>query len=158
MKSITRPWMIGTKFQIDGSPRPWIVRKVDNPKRPAKKWTSFDTDNPSIRSFKSTVYYGSNNALIHQTILLSCRYTGVVTGISESDPIKWPNSKWKCLMVSCIMFFFFLFFLFLFFFLGQNPAQTVAEPSTLCRILVNSCSEFLLASAKCRSLFRASLA
>lgn len=27
------------------------------------------------------------------------RYSGVVTGISDLDPYKWPNSKWRCLMV-----------------------------------------------------------
>ncbi|KAL2931710.1 Auxin response factor 3 [Bienertia sinuspersici] len=27
------------------------------------------------------------------------RYTGVVTGMAELDPIRWPRSKWRCLMV-----------------------------------------------------------
>ncbi|KAK1321852.1 Auxin response factor 15 [Acorus calamus] len=27
------------------------------------------------------------------------RYTGLVTGIGDIDPIRWPGSKWKCLMV-----------------------------------------------------------
>nr|ACV91105.1 putative ARF4 protein [Petunia x hybrida] len=27
------------------------------------------------------------------------RYSGVVTGISDMDPFRWPNSKWRCLMV-----------------------------------------------------------
>ncbi|KMT04585.1 hypothetical protein BVRB_8g182410 [Beta vulgaris subsp. vulgaris] len=27
------------------------------------------------------------------------RYTGVVTGMAELDPIRWPGSKWRCLMV-----------------------------------------------------------
>ncbi|KAK4358691.1 hypothetical protein RND71_020920 [Anisodus tanguticus] len=26
------------------------------------------------------------------------RYSGVVTGISDMDPFRWPNSKWRCLM------------------------------------------------------------
>lgn len=34
--------------------------------------------------------------------MCSCnRYTGVVTGMAELDPIRWPGSKWRCLMV-CI--------------------------------------------------------
>ncbi|XP_061979054.1 auxin response factor 3-like isoform X3 [Populus nigra] len=27
------------------------------------------------------------------------RYTGLITGISELDPTRWPGSKWKCLLV-----------------------------------------------------------
>lgn len=27
------------------------------------------------------------------------RYTGVVTGMAELDPVRWSGSKWKCLMV-----------------------------------------------------------
>ncbi|KAE8716976.1 Auxin response factor 15 [Hibiscus syriacus] len=27
------------------------------------------------------------------------RYTGLVTGISDLDPVRWPGSKWKCLLV-----------------------------------------------------------
>nr|CAD1823774.1 unnamed protein product [Ananas comosus var. bracteatus] len=27
------------------------------------------------------------------------RYTGLITGISDVDPIRWPGSKWRCLLV-----------------------------------------------------------
>ncbi|XP_024972323.1 auxin response factor 4-like [Cynara cardunculus var. scolymus] len=27
------------------------------------------------------------------------RFSGVVTGVGDMDPYKWPNSKWRCLMV-----------------------------------------------------------
>ncbi|CAK7350512.1 unnamed protein product [Dovyalis caffra] len=27
------------------------------------------------------------------------RYTGLITGISELDPVRWPGSKWKCVLV-----------------------------------------------------------
>ncbi|KAF3956885.1 hypothetical protein CMV_018042 [Castanea mollissima] len=27
------------------------------------------------------------------------RYTGFITGISDADPVKWPGSKWRCLLV-----------------------------------------------------------
>ncbi|PIN14057.1 hypothetical protein CDL12_13327 [Handroanthus impetiginosus] len=27
------------------------------------------------------------------------RFSGVVTGVSDADPYRWPNSKWRCLMV-----------------------------------------------------------
>ncbi|XVF27577.1 hypothetical protein REPUB_Repub14bG0120500 [Reevesia pubescens] len=27
------------------------------------------------------------------------RYTGLVTGISDIDPVRWPGSKWRCLQV-----------------------------------------------------------
>lgn len=28
------------------------------------------------------------------------RFSGVVTGVGDIDPYRWPNSKWRCLMVS----------------------------------------------------------
>nr|DAD38251.1 TPA_asm: hypothetical protein HUJ06_008892 [Nelumbo nucifera] len=28
------------------------------------------------------------------------RYTGLVTGINDMDPVRWPGSKWRCLLVS----------------------------------------------------------
>ncbi|XP_058100617.1 auxin response factor 3-like isoform X2 [Magnolia sinica] len=27
------------------------------------------------------------------------RYTGLITGIGDIDPVRWPGSKWKCLLV-----------------------------------------------------------
>ncbi|XVE88119.1 hypothetical protein DITRI_Ditri19aG0042500 [Diplodiscus trichospermus] len=27
------------------------------------------------------------------------RFTGLVTGISDMDPVRWPGSKWRCLLV-----------------------------------------------------------
>ncbi|KAG8634538.1 hypothetical protein MANES_17G050300v8 [Manihot esculenta] len=27
------------------------------------------------------------------------RYTGIITGISDIDPARWPSSKWRCLLV-----------------------------------------------------------
>lgn len=27
------------------------------------------------------------------------RYTGLITGINEMDPLRWPGSKWRCLLV-----------------------------------------------------------
>ncbi|XP_068665442.1 auxin response factor 3-like isoform X2 [Aristolochia californica] len=27
------------------------------------------------------------------------RYTGVISGISDLDPVRWPGSKWRCLVV-----------------------------------------------------------
>ncbi|KAF2321779.1 hypothetical protein GH714_002743 [Hevea brasiliensis] len=32
-------------------------------------------------------------------VLYSPRCSGVVTGMSDLDPYRWPNSKWRCLMV-----------------------------------------------------------
>lgn len=38
---------------------------------------------------------------------LSClfRYSGVVTGVGDVDPCRWPMSKWRLLMV-CEIFCF----------------------------------------------------
>nr|AHY24029.1 auxin response factor [Dimocarpus longan] len=27
------------------------------------------------------------------------RYTGLITGIADMDPVRWPGSKWRCLLV-----------------------------------------------------------
>lgn len=27
------------------------------------------------------------------------RYTGLITGIGDMDPVRWPDSKWRCLLV-----------------------------------------------------------
>lgn len=27
------------------------------------------------------------------------RYTGLIVGISDADPVRWPGSKWRCLLV-----------------------------------------------------------
>lgn len=32
------------------------------------------------------------------------RFSGVVTSVGDMDPYKWPNSKWRCLMVHAITF------------------------------------------------------
>ncbi|CAN1249518.1 Auxin response factor 4 [Linum perenne] len=32
-------------------------------------------------------------------VVYSPRCSGVVTGVGDFDPYRWPNSKWKCLMV-----------------------------------------------------------
>lgn len=32
----------------------------------------------------------------------SCRCSGVVTGVGDADPYRWPNSKWRSLVVSWV--------------------------------------------------------
>lgn len=34
----------------------------------------------------------------------SSRYSGVVTGVGDADHSRWPNSKWRCLMVPAIFY------------------------------------------------------
>lgn len=50
---------------------------------------------------------------------LSCRCSGVVTGIRDLDPYRWPKSRWRCLMVYFIftihMYYCFIWFLVLVF-------------------------------------------
>lgn len=31
------------------------------------------------------------------------RCSGLIIGVSDVDPIRWPNSKWKCLLVSSLV-------------------------------------------------------
>lgn len=36
------------------------------------------------------------------TLMLSLslsRCTGLITGIGDADPVRWPGSKWRCLLV-----------------------------------------------------------
>lgn len=52
-------------------------------------------------SFKRTLPHLSFN----MPIFLKCfacfvRSPGIITGISDLDPIRWPGSKWRCLLVS----------------------------------------------------------
>ncbi|XP_024989418.1 auxin response factor 3-like isoform X2 [Cynara cardunculus var. scolymus] len=35
----------------------------------------------------------------HNLLCFFDRCTGIITGISDMDPVKWPGSKWRCLMV-----------------------------------------------------------
>lgn len=32
-------------------------------------------------------------------LLLSCRYMGTITGISDLDSVRWPNSHWRSVKV-----------------------------------------------------------
>lgn len=50
------------------------------------------------------------------------RYTGLVTGTSELDPLRWPGSKWKCLVVR-ILYRALSIYLFFFFFFGGSRAE-----------------------------------
>jgi len=29
------------------------------------------------------------------------RFTGLIVGIADVDPVRWPGSRWRCLMVYC---------------------------------------------------------
>lgn len=37
--------------------------------------------------------------VVKALIDFSCRHSGVITGISDINPVQWPGSKWRCLMV-----------------------------------------------------------
>lgn len=47
------------------------------------------------------------NFLVLMLANLSCffRYSGVVTGVGDADPCRWPMSKWRLLMVCEILCF-----------------------------------------------------
>lgn len=34
-------------------------------------------------------------------LILFGRCSGLIVGVSDVDPGRWPGSKWKCLLVSC---------------------------------------------------------
>ncbi|KAL0436882.1 UNVERIFIED_CONTAM: Auxin response factor 4 [Sesamum radiatum] len=41
----------------------------------------------------------SQKNLVSGDAVLFLRFSGVVTGFGDMDPYRWPNSKWRCLMV-----------------------------------------------------------
>lgn len=49
------------------------------------------------------IFTGDDYSHTVVSFLLSWRCNGVVTGITDLDPYRWPNSKWRCLMVSFII-------------------------------------------------------
>ena len=40
---------------------------------------------------------------ILKCVACSCRYMGTIVGISDYDPVRWPNSRWRNLQVSQIL-------------------------------------------------------
>ncbi|KAK8524503.1 hypothetical protein V6N12_029368 [Hibiscus sabdariffa] len=58
---------------------------------PARKfWKSFHHSFSAGMRFK--MWFGTEDAAER-------RYTGLITGISDLDPFRWPGSKWRCLLV-----------------------------------------------------------
>ncbi|KAK8664700.1 hypothetical protein V6N13_084478 [Hibiscus sabdariffa] len=55
-----------------------------------KFWKSFHHSFSAGMRFK--MWFGTEDAAER-------RYTGLVTGISDLDPVRWPGSKWRCLLV-----------------------------------------------------------
>lgn len=85
MKSITNQIPVGTRFKIS-------VDLDDAPERRFSKiHYSFD-----IIVFAKMFFFVRTN------LMCSSRYSGVVTGVGDVDPRRWPNSKWRCLMVECV--------------------------------------------------------
>lgn len=58
----------------------------------------------------STCFFYSYTDYIVKMLTLAPigRYMGIVTGISDLDPARWPGSKWRCLVVRLCYFKFYL--------------------------------------------------
>lgn len=63
----------------------------------------FETDDASERRFVDcqacSCYIPIDLSITDLCPTLTCRFTGLIAGISDVDPHRWPGSKWKCLMV-----------------------------------------------------------
>ncbi|XP_042453577.1 auxin response factor 15-like isoform X2 [Zingiber officinale] len=54
-----------------------------------------------VKSFKNPVSVGARFRMICESEdARDRRSTGLITGINEVDPVRWPGSKWRCLSVS----------------------------------------------------------
>lgn len=86
VKSIMNPICIGTRFKM----------RFEMDDSPERRYCKNLLHSMTIIIFLLVMIYS-------QTVmpfLLSWRCNGVVTGITDLDPYRWPNSKWRCLMVS----------------------------------------------------------
>lgn len=84
IKSITNAVCIGTRFKMR-------FEMDDSPERRS----SMIQLNGKTNSFSCGDILSKNMIFF----LPCCRCSGVVTGTADLDPYKWPNSKWRCLMV-----------------------------------------------------------
>lgn len=85
MKSIRKPICIGEKIQMQ-----------------------YEMDDSSGKRSWRFDYISCSNSYFYLIIeifisfMLSCRCSGVVIGACDLDPNRWPNSKWRCLLVRFI--------------------------------------------------------
>lgn len=64
----------------------------------------FEMDDSPERRYYYYYYYLASFFVLLLVFLednasVSCRCAGVVTGVCDMDPYRWPNSKWRCLLV-----------------------------------------------------------
>ncbi|KAJ4866376.1 Auxin response factor 3 [Raphanus sativus] len=45
------------------------------------------------------IYYNPKGSWVESEDASDRRSAGIITGISDMDPIRWPGSKWRCLLV-----------------------------------------------------------
>lgn len=82
VKSITNPVAIGTRFKM-----------------------RFEMEDSPERRYCTSLLYRIAKTNCNEVVFIitqshhSYRCSGVVTGICDLDPYRWPNSKWRCLMV-----------------------------------------------------------
>ncbi|XP_009394821.2 auxin response factor 2 [Musa acuminata AAA Group] len=54
-----------------------------------------------LKSFNHLISVGMRFRMIYESDdATERRSTGLITGISDIDPIRWPHSKWRCLLVN----------------------------------------------------------
>lgn len=89
VKIIMNPICIGTRFKM----------RFEMDDSPERRYCMSPLHSMTIIIFLLVMIYS------HTVVpfLLSWRCNGVVTGITDLDPYRWPNSKWRCLMVSFII-------------------------------------------------------
>lgn len=88
MKSITSQIPVGTRFKM----------RFDFDDSPERRYSIIQTNTMIIICLLDV-------SRLIDYIVASQRFSGVVTGVGDLDPYRWPNSKWRCLMVDYYFIF-----------------------------------------------------
>jgi len=88
MKSFSQPFSAGLRFKMRYESDDATERRYAQ-----LLWSSF------LMGLEKLLWSYTNLWCWHARLF--CRYTGIIAGIGDADPM-WRGSKWKCLMVCCL--------------------------------------------------------
>ncbi|MBA0839489.1 hypothetical protein Goarm_005203 [Gossypium armourianum] len=91
-KCLDPSFSIGMRFKMQFEAEDAAERRYNLIESPTLEFKLFDFQ-PKEES-KDLLYH-----VMKALIDFSCRHSGVITGISDINPVRWPGSKWRCLMV-----------------------------------------------------------
>ncbi|MBA0694500.1 hypothetical protein Goari_004784 [Gossypium aridum] len=91
-KCLDPSFSIGMRFKMQFEAEDAAERRYNLIESPTLEFKLFDFQ-PKEES-KDLLYH-----VMKALFDFSCRHSGVITGISDINPVRWPGSKWRCLMV-----------------------------------------------------------